>query len=53
MLSRSASSRTSSRPKAVTITTAGFSWIAGSCLIRRVAVSPSTPGILQSMKTTS
>ena len=53
MFSRSASSRTSSRPNAVTITTMGWARIPGSPLMRRAACSPSMPGIFQSMKTTS
>ena len=49
----SASSRTSSRPNAVTMTTAGCLWSEASVLMIRVAWSPSMPGILQSMKTMS
>ena len=51
--SRSASSRTSSRPNAVTITMAGCFGSVSSLLIWRLACRPSIPGMRQSMKTMS
>src|SRR5262249_22803270 len=51
--SRSASSRTSSRPNAVTSTIAGWCVSVSSLLIRRAVWNPSRSGIRQSMKTRS
>ena len=51
--SRSASSRTSSRPNAVTSTIAGWCASVSSLLMCRLACRPSMPGIRQSMKTMS
>ena len=51
--SRSASSRTSSRPNAVTSTMAGWMLSVSSLLMWRLACRPSMPGMRQSMKTMS